>query len=53
MGHGSNCGCADPGAAEEPGNQVQEAEKDDVPVDAATLLELVHQDEPEQKLRQL
>ena len=53
VGHGSNRGRADPGAAEEPGNQVQEAEKDDVPVDAATLLELVHQDEPEQMLRQL
>ena len=53
MRNGSNRGRADPGAAEEPGNQVQEAEKDDVPVDAATLLELVHQDEPEQMLRQL
>ena len=49
VGHGSNRGRADPRSSEQTGNGVQEAEEDDVPVDTASFLELVHQDEPEEE----
>ena len=42
---GSNESDAHPGAAEEGGWDVEEADQDDVPVEAAALLALLHQDQ--------
>ena len=45
VGDGAHEGDAHPWAAEEDGRDVEEADQDDVPVKAAALLALLHQDQ--------
>ena len=46
VGDGSNLGNAHPGSSEQGRRNVEQTQKDDVPVKAAALLALFHQDQP-------